>query len=139
MLIELVVGAMVVAVLVAVAIPAFRGFHQSAQDRAAQTEIGDVLLSERAFRVEEGRYTDEAAELAPFQPNAVIDESNPEAGVTITLGAKAAVVCIERVSDSGSAFGVWDGAGEAAFYGRGGGLTDACPDQPPAGYSPEGW
>ena len=45
-LIELMVVVMIIAVLIAIAIPSF-GFRKSAQDRSAQSEVRNVLLSEK--------------------------------------------------------------------------------------------
>ena len=49
-LIELMVVVMIIAVLIAIAIPSFLGFRKSAQDRSAQSDIRNVLLSEKAYR-----------------------------------------------------------------------------------------
>jgi len=138
-LIEGVVAAMVVSIIVAVAIPAFQGFHRSAQDRAAQDEIGRVLAAERAFRQQEGAYTAEGATLSALAPEAVVHDSDPAAGVTIGLNEATGAVCLERSSASGTTFGLWENASEGAFYGQGGGLTGACPEAPPAGYATGGW
>jgi prepilin-type N-terminal cleavage/methylation domain-containing protein len=138
-LIEAVVALMVVSIIVAVAIPAFQGFRRSAQDRAAQDEISRVLAAERTVRQEEGGYTSDAAVLSPLAPDAVLQGSDPAAGVTITLNEAAEAVCLERTSASGATFGVWDGATQGSFYGQGGGLTGACPEAPPGGYEPGGW
>ncbi len=54
-LIELMVVVMIIAVLIAIAIPSFLGFRKSAQDRSAQSEIRNVLLSEKAYWLENGR------------------------------------------------------------------------------------
>jgi len=143
-LIELMVVVMIIAVLIAIAIPSFLGFRRSAQDRAAQSEIRSVLLSEKAFWLEDGDYTAVAADITDFEPNAVID-ANPANGVTIRLAAADAdAVCIERTSDSGTTFGVWENATLGTFYGDNGatGLLAACPTTAagaPAGYLQGGW
>jgi Tfp pilus assembly protein PilE len=138
-LIELMAGVMAIAILVAIAIPAVFGFHRTAQDRAAQSEIGSVLASEQALWLERGEYSDEAADLTALQPSVVIHDSDPQAGVTITLNSPTSTLCIERVSASGATFSLWESADRGTFYGRGGGLTGACPEAAPAGYTPGGW
>jgi len=138
-LIEAVVAVMVASIIVAIAIPAFQGFHRSAQDRAAQDEIGRVLAAERAFRQQERTYTAEGAGLSALAPEAAVHDSDPSAGVTIGLNEATGAVCLERSSASGTTFGLWESAPEGAFYGQGGGLTGACPEAPPAGYTPDGW
>jgi type II secretory pathway pseudopilin PulG len=138
-LIEAVVALMVASILVAVAIPTFQGSHRSAQNREAQEEISRVLDAEQAFRGAEGDYTDDPAAL-PNPPAAVaFHASDPSAGVTMSLNEAAGAVCLERESASGATFAVWASAIRGVFYGQGGGLTGACPDQPPAGYEPGGW
>jgi prepilin-type N-terminal cleavage/methylation domain-containing protein len=138
-LIEAVVALMVVSILVAVAIPAFQGFHRSAQDRVAQGEIDRVLLAERAFRQGQGEYTDEAAAILAREPEAVLHDSSPVAGVTITVNAEADALCLERTSASGAVFGVWESAAQGTFYGRSGALTGVCPEAAPAGFGQGGW
>ena len=138
-LIEAVVALMVVSIIVAIAIPSFQGFRRSAQDRAAQDEIGRVLAAERAFWQQEGAYTAEAATLSALAPEAVVHDSDPTAGVTLGVNEATGAVCLERSSASGTTFGLWESAPEGAFYGQGGGLTGACPEAPPAGYTTGGW
>jgi len=53
-LIELMVVVMIIAVLIAIAIPSFLGFRKSAQDRSAQSELRNVLLSEKAYWLDNG-------------------------------------------------------------------------------------
>ncbi len=137
--IDIMAVAMILSVLVAIAMPAFFGFHRAAQDRAAQSEIDRVVASEKALRLEQGEYTDAAENLPGLDPGVVLGGSDPEAGVTLTLNSSAGTLCIERVSGSGATFAVWVSAEQGTFYGRGGGLTGACPETAPAGYSNEGW
>jgi len=138
-LIEAVVAVMVVSIIVAVAIPAFQGFRRSAQDRAAQGEIDRVLEAEQGLWQEKGAYTAEAATLAALVPEAALHASDPAAGVTVSLNVAAGALCLERSSASGTTFAVWESAPEATFYGQGGGLTGACSEAPPAGYTTGGW
>jgi len=137
--IDLMAVAMIVSILVAIAIPAFIGFHRTAQDRAAQSEIDRVLDSERAVRLDRGEYTDAAVGLPGLDPEVLVGGSDPQAGVTLTLNSSVGTLCIERTSGSGATFAVWESAEQGTFYGRGGGLTGACPEAPPAGYSNAGW
>lgn len=138
-LLEAVVSLMVLSIVVAIAIPAFRGFHRSAADGAAQEEINAVLAAEQAHWAARGSHTDDPAAVIALQPAARPASDDPSAGVAITLNPGAGAVCLERASSAGTTFGIWESATAGTFYGRGGGLTGACPDEPPAGYGQGGW
>ena len=137
--IDLMAAAMVLAILGAIAIPAFFGFHRGAQDRSAQSEIARVLAHEKTLWQERGEYTDATGDLSALVPGVVGDGADPGAGVTLTVNRPAGTLCIERASGSGVTFAVWESAELGTFYGRGGGLTGACPGTPPAGYTSDGW
>ena len=138
-LIELMVVVMIIAVLIAIAIPSFLGFRQSAQDRSAQSEVRNVLLAEKAFWLENGDYTETAGDITAFEPNATMN-ADPAQGVYIDLnGANADIVCISRTADSGNTFSVWESATGGTWYGD----TDLsgadCPAAAPGTYVQGGW
>ena len=141
-LIELMVVVMIIAVLIAIAIPSFLGFRESAQDRGAQSEVRNVLLAEKAFWLENGDYTETAADITAFEPSAVLDAS-PANGVYIDLNvADTDVVCISRTSDSGTTFSVWESSASGTWYGATDLSAADCPDTAtgaPAGYVQGGW
>ena len=140
-LIELMVVVMIIAVLIAIAIPSFLGFRKSAQDRSAQAEIRTVLLAEKAIWLEEGAYTELAAEILPLEPNAVVDDFDSTIGVEPWLNVGSdQIVCLTRHSDSGNVFSVWESATAGTYFGT----TDIsgagnCPGAAPAGYTQDGW
>jgi type IV pilus assembly protein PilA len=138
-LIELMVVVMIIAVLIAIAIPSFLGFRKSAQDRSAQSELRNVLLAEKAFWLDNGAYTQTAGDITSFEPNAVIN-ADPTLGVTLDLnGTDSDVVCLTRTSDSGNSFSIWESASAGTFYGATD-LTGAdCPAAAPGGYSQGGF
>jgi type IV pilus assembly protein PilA len=140
-LIELMVVVMIIAVLIAIAIPSFLGFRKSAQDRSAQSELRSVLLAEKAFWLENGDYTATAGDITAFEPNATLDAADPTAGVVMVLNATSAVsdiVCMTRTSQSGAVFAIWESDNAGTFYGETD-LTAACPDAAPGTYSQGGW
>jgi len=115
-LIELMVVVMIIAVLIAIAIPSFLGFRKSAGD-----------------------YTETAADITALEPNAGIAAA-PADGVYIDLNAASSdVVCIVRTADSGNTFAVWESASAGTYYGA----TDLsgadCPAAAPGTYSQGGW
>ncbi len=139
-LIELMVVVMIIAVLIAIAIPSFLGFRKSAQDRSAQSEIRNVLLSEKAYWLDNGDYTETAADITAFEPNANIHATDPAVGVVIDLrDTDADVLCITRTSESGNSFSVWESASGGTYYGATNLTTADCPAAAPAGYAQGGW
>jgi type IV pilus assembly protein PilA len=139
-LIELMVVVMIIAVLIAIAIPSFLGFRKSAQDRSAQAELRNVLLSEKAFWLDNGTYTETAADILAFEPNANMN-ADPALGVTADLnGADSDIVCLTRTAESGNSFSLWESSTAGTWYGATD-LTGAdCPGAgAPAGYTQGGW
>jgi len=125
-LIELMVVVMIIAVLIAIAIPSFLGFRKSAQDRSAQSDIRNVLLSEKAFWLDNGAYTETDTEITAFEPNAII-AADPADGVVLLLNADDSdVVCLTETADSGNTWAIWESATDGTYYGDGD-LSAACP------------
>ena len=138
-LIELMVVVMIIAVLIAIAIPSFLGFRRSAQDRSAQSEVRNVLLAEKAYWLDNGDYTETAADITAFEPNAVVN-ADPALGVYIDLrDADSDVVCMTRTAQSGNTFSIWESSTTGTFYGA----TDLsgadCPAAAPGTYTQGGW
>ena len=138
-LIELMVVVMIIAVLIAIAIPSFLGFRRSAQDRSAQSELRNVLLAEKAYWLDNGDYTETGNDITAFEPNAVIN-ADPDLGVYIDLrDADSDIVCMTRTAESGNTFSIWESSSGGTFYGA----TDLsgadCPAAAPGTYSQGGW
>ncbi len=139
-LIELMVVVMIIAVLIAIAIPSFLGFRKSAQDRSAQSDIRNVLLSEKAFWLQAGDYTQTAANITALEPNARIHATDPALGVFIDLnGTNNDIVCIVRTAASGNTFSIWESSTAGTFYGATHLSAADCPAAAPAGYTQGGW
>jgi type IV pilus assembly protein PilA len=138
-LIELMVVVMIIAVLIAIAIPSFLGFRRSAQDRAAQSDIRSVLLVEKAIWLETEDYTNVDLTITDFEPNAKLDAAAID-GVKVTLNGTD-IVCLERISAGGTAFLVWESSTAGTYYGSDdtGGLLANCPAAADAGWDGTGW
>ncbi|MEX2419976.1 MAG: prepilin-type N-terminal cleavage/methylation domain-containing protein [Acidimicrobiia bacterium] len=137
-LIELMVVVMIIAVLIAIAIPSFLGFRKSAQDRSAQSEIRNVLLSEKAFWLDTGDYTETAADMTAFEPNANLN-ADPALGVVIQLNeASSDIVCIVRTSASGNTFSIWESATAGTYYATAD-LSASCPAAADATWTQDGF
>ena len=138
-LIELMVVVMIIAVLIAIAIPSFLGFRKSAQDRSAQSELRNVLLSEKAYWLDNGQYTETAADITAFEPNANMN-ADPALGVYSDLrDADSDIVCLTRTAESGNTFSLWESASGGTYYGA----TDLsgadCPAAAPGTYTQGGF
>jgi len=138
-LIELVVVLMIIAVLIAIAIPSFLGFRTSSQDRSAQSEARTVLLAEKAFWLDNGAYTEAPGDITAFEPTARV-AADPADGVYIDLNAAdSGIVCVVRTSESGSTFSVWESATAGTYYGATDLSRADCPGSAPAGYTQDGF
>jgi type IV pilus assembly protein PilA len=67
-LIELMVVVLIIAILLAIAIPTFMGARQKAQDRAAQTNLRTGLTAIRTAYVDGQSYLTAASQLATIEP-----------------------------------------------------------------------
>jgi type IV pilus assembly protein PilA len=135
-LIELMVVVLIIAILIAIAIPTFLGLRRRAQDRAAQSNLRNGLTAAKAF------YTD-AETYVGFTPGAAGTAEAIEPSLT-WVGAAPAVqevqitvvgaqeIVLNAVSASTQAFCIADsttagtsrGRGSAATYGACDGLAD---------------
>lgn len=107
-LVELMVVVLIIAILVAIAIPTFLGARESAQDRAAQSDLRNALTAEKVFYVDNEVYTALAADLSAIEPS--IDWT----AITVTVNAADDQdVCLELPSASGTVFVLRDVASGA--------------------------
>ncbi|MDQ1437098.1 MAG: type pilus assembly protein PilA [Acidimicrobiaceae bacterium] len=125
-LIELMVVVLIIAILLAIAIPTFLGARQRAQDRAAQSDIRNALTAEKTFYTDNQAYTATVGTLTGIESALTyVAGSGTTAAVGVAL--KPAVtagdnngVCIGKVSKSGTSFSVLEvaigGAAGTYFY-----------------------
>ena len=139
-LIELMVVVMIIAVLIAIAIPSFLGFRKSAQDRSGQSEVRNVLLSEKAYWLDNGDYTETTGDITAFEPNANLHATDPAIGVVMDLrDTDSDIVCLTRTPDSGNTFSIWESSASGTYYGATDLTAADCPAAAPAGYAQGGW
>ena len=134
-LVELMVVVLIIAILVAIAIPTFLGARQRAQDRAAQSDLRNALTAAKVFYVDNENYgnllADDAAfatELEGIEPSLTIAGIGAVAsdadGVGVLRGDQE--VLFVRQSASDNWFCIADDAA------AGGGTTYlASPSDPP--------
>lgn len=141
-LIELMVVVLIIAILVAIAIPTFLGQRKNAQDSAAKSNVRNALATEKAYFSVNQAFTDVTADLAAIEPNLFGTGSDP---VTVEIGTAGVSVCLYQQSDGGDYFAVWDGTTAGTVYRVAATAPAAadCPSdtQPPAanGWVPGGW
>jgi len=102
--------------------------------------VRNVLLSEKAFWLDNGNYTQTAADITAFEPNALLN-ADPALGVAIDLrDLDADIVCVSRTAASGNSFSVWESASAGTYYGATNlvGAGD-CPAAAPGTYTQGGW
>ncbi len=121
-LIELMVVVLIIAVLVAIAIPSFLGFRNRAQDRSAQADLRNTLLGEKAVWTDSGAFTETEADLKEFEPTLVINTTAAtDAGVFVDMSVAANddAVCLQQASASGNFFAIFEdsSATGGTFYG----------------------
>jgi type IV pilus assembly protein PilA len=126
-LVELMVVVLIIAILVAIAIPTFLGARESAQDRAAQSDLRNALTAEKVFYVDNEFYTNDTAAGGALE---TIEPSITWADITVSVAGTAGAeqeVCLEITSASGTVFVLRDvasatGAGAGSvpgtFYGQ---------------------
>jgi type IV pilus assembly protein PilA len=126
-LIELMVVVLIIAILIAIAIPTFLGLRERAQDRAAQSDLRNGLTAAKAF------YTDGET----FVNFNVAAGTDIEPSLTWVLGAGAAgqvgitladadEVVLTTVSESTEQFCIADSETVGTVRGRGAGAAAAA-------------
>ena len=132
-LIELAVVVLIIAVLIAVAIPVFLGARTRAQDTEAMTSLGYAVGAERGYYADAGVYTTDPAALRREIQQAVTfvtgtpAEGGKEVAVTVAdVGSEQdqqdQLVCRGAVAAAGRTFTVKDmaqGASAGTWYLRG--------------------
>ena len=126
-LIELMVVVLIIAILIAIAIPTFLGARQRAQDKQAQSNLRNALVTEDEF------YTDNQAYSADNAANGALKGLEPQldwgnlkadqAGVEASLdAANNQTVILRSTSVSGTTFclgKVASGASAGTYYTKG--------------------
>jgi len=117
-LIELMVVVLIIAILLAIAIPSFLGARGKAQDRAAQSNVRNALTAEKTYFTDQQVYTASATALQAIEPSLTYVSGTPTAGAkevqvvtgNVSTGAtvNGAVICITGQTSSGKLWSVKD-------------------------------
>ena len=124
-LIELMVVVLIIAILIAIAIPTFLGARRRAQDRQAQSNLRNGLTAEKTYYADAQGYTTSTTELSAIESN--LNWSTNDAGqrgvVVNSIGGGTSgdqAVALQSLSKSGTMFCILDVAQtlSAAFMGQ---------------------
>src|ERR1700674_3224671 len=106
-LIELMVVVLIIAILLAIAIPTFLGARSKAQDRAAQSNLRNALTAEKTYYVDNQAYSDNtSSNLTKIEPSLTYTGSvAPTVGaVAVTVNLTGDTVTLAAKSASGTCF-----------------------------------
>src|SRR5438067_8871137 len=77
-LIELMVVVLIIAILLAIAIPTFLGARQRAQNRAAQSNIRNAFTAEKTYYTDAQAFTSSTTQLTSIEPSLTFINANPD-------------------------------------------------------------
>jgi type IV pilus assembly protein PilA len=118
-LIELMVVVLIIAILLAIAIPTFLGARSKAQDRAAQSNLRNALTAEKTYYVDNQAYTDNtSSNLTNIEPSLTYAGSAGPAtvGTVYVESANATALVIAAKSASGTCFYLQDSTTTGTTY-----------------------
>ena len=116
-LIELMVVVLIIAILIAIAIPTFLGLRERAQDRAAQAELRDGMTAAKAFYTDDENYDafDAAAGQAVEPSLDWVDGDPAEGQVGVNALTDDQVAVLVSLSETGTYFCLQDDAGTTGY------------------------
>ena len=143
-LIELMVVVLIIAILVAIAIPTFLGARGKANDRAAQADIRNAFTAERTYYTDSQTYADKDQITAIENSLKYTDTASSALASTNTVMINVAdgvqpgdTVTIATFSSSGHCFWLKDVAASGTQYG----VNTTCGDESTVTYADttDGW
>ncbi|HVL90757.1 MAG TPA: prepilin-type N-terminal cleavage/methylation domain-containing protein [Actinomycetota bacterium] len=127
-LIELMVVVLIIAILIAIAIPTFLGARKRAQDRAAQSNIRNAFTAEKTIYTDAQAYAAHdddldgsgSADLAEIEPSLTFVNTDPPTatGNTVSIVLVGSTVYVMGKSASGACFYLRDNATGATEYAK---------------------
>jgi type IV pilus assembly protein PilA len=138
-LIELMVVVLIIAILLAIAIPTFLGARTKAQDRASQSNLRNALTAEKTYYVDNQQYTATLASLTAIEPSLTYAASAAPAVVNSVYVTVSTVtntndtIVLASKSASGKCFYLQDTTGTGTTYES----DTACGAAAAAAYGPK--
>jgi type IV pilus assembly protein PilA len=149
-LIELMVVVLIIAILIAIAIPTLNGARQRANDRATQANVRNAFTATRVWYTDKQSYTDVPSEMATVEPSinwttSALDGSSPSRAVGITVydvpGPAQTVVVVARTRTGRCYYlrDVMGGATAGTYYEADVSGAVSCPALDPATITKTSW
>ena len=146
-LIELMVVVLIIAILLAIAIPTFLGARSRAQDRAAQSNLRNALTAEKTYYTDAQAYSATTTDITAIEPNLVFGAATT--GIALNQATTdPGGICLTKKSASGTYFAIWESASKGTYYGKGtaaqadlsaSGACTASTGAAPTGFVQTGW
>jgi type IV pilus assembly protein PilA len=115
-LIELMVVVLIIAILIAIAIPTFLGARTRAQDRQAQSNLRNAFAAEKVVYTDDQEYTTNAGTLSGIEPSlsyvagAAVESATSAKSIYVVTESSDATVILGAQSKSGKCFYMKDSA-----------------------------
>jgi type IV pilus assembly protein PilA len=122
-LIELMVVVLIIGILMAIAIPTYLGAQRSAQDRAAQSDLRNLVTSEVSYYTQGQTFAD-AAQLANQDPTYKNALTGTTPTITATVDTAGDAACLSEKSASGTYWAIEATQANGTFYYQG--TSDPC-------------
>jgi type IV pilus assembly protein PilA len=130
-LIELMVVVLIIAILIAIAIPTFLGARQRAHDRSTQAEIRNAYAAEKVVYTDDQAFTEAAATLSAIEPSLTyVAGDTPLLTDRIYVHVHTATngeLFVSARSNTGNCWYLRDVPGQPVTYAKRTGSTAACP------------
>lgn len=123
-LIELMIVVLIVAVLVAIAIPTFLGQRKEAEDSAAKSNLRNALATEKAYYAGGASvFTDDLDILHGIEPSLFnVTDASPAVNtfdpVVVTIDGTGNTVCIVAATPRGEYLAIWQNDQSGTQFGR---------------------
>ena len=135
-LIELMVVVLIIAILLAIAIPTFLGARERANDRAAQSNLRNALAAEKVYFTDEQIYSSSTTELEGIEPNlewTAYGSATDSDAMYVGTTTDGRTLCLQALSRSDDqVWSIWDSAGSSGtVYVKG--SIDTCSTTAPTG------
>jgi type IV pilus assembly protein PilA len=126
-LIELMIVVLIVAILIAIAIPTFLGQRKEAEDSAARSNLRNALTTEKAFYAGgaggAGLFTADLDLLSAIEPSLFnVTAASPAVNtfdpIVVSIDPTAQAVCIVALTPRGEYLAIWEGSSGGTQFGR---------------------
>ncbi|NNC91809.1 MAG: prepilin-type N-terminal cleavage/methylation domain-containing protein [Acidimicrobiia bacterium] len=148
-LIELMIVVLIIAILIAIAIPTFLGQRKEAEDSAAKSNLRNALTTQKALYTGGlEAFTTDLDVLSEVEPSLFnVTGASPAVNtfdpVVVTTDASGSTVCIVAVTPRGQYLAIWENDASGTQYGRHStNPFSTCSASGPPGvgtWTPNGW